>query len=55
MHNDSKQNSLICFVFNRQSVKEIIHTIVVSRQTADTLVTHSYIFNNKGVNYDYRT
>lgn len=33
---------------------EVIHTMVVSRQTAETLVTHSYMFNNKGVNYDNR-
>lgn len=34
--------------------RKIIHTMVVSRQTADALVTQSYMFNNKGVNYDHR-
>lgn len=44
----------MCFVFHRQSIKKIIHTMMVSRQTANDHVTHSCIFNNKEVNFDYR-
>ena len=54
MHNYSKQNTAMYLVFNRQSTEEIRDTVVVSRHTADSLVTHSYMFNNKGVNYNYR-